>query len=185
MSFMARMRSFTGRLETLLTLSTMDGGISIFCCEKYWQRSAKRVLSSANSFCSAGNEFSRCSYSLRSSSGPNSPPGPNLSSAPNVGCNRSSFSSFDISLQLLMEFSRAVLHPFQTAVPLLFLLEAPVRLVQLTAQELGLILGPAQLLLQRIHLHDQIYVGFEESDLGGGLVCGPCCGRSARRATGR
>src|SRR5437660_10941804 len=38
--------------------------------DKYWQRSAKRVLSSANSFWSAGNEFSRCSYSLRSSSGP-------------------------------------------------------------------------------------------------------------------
>src|SRR5208337_1040312 len=44
MSFMARMRSGTGSLETPPTLSTTDGGISIFCSEKYWHRSAKRVL---------------------------------------------------------------------------------------------------------------------------------------------
>ena len=70
MSFIAQMRSCTGRFETLPTLSTMDGGISIFCWEKYWQRSANLALSCAKSFCSAGNEFSRSSYSLRSSMGP-------------------------------------------------------------------------------------------------------------------
>src|SRR5277367_877621 len=150
MSFMARMRSDTGSLETFPTLSTMDGGISIFCCEKYWQRSAKRVLSSANAFCSAGNELSRCWYSLRSSSGPDSPPGSNLSRAPDFGCDRFFFSSFDISLGTPSSFLCDDLHPFQTAVPLLFLLEPPIRLVQLTAQEFGLILGPAKLLLQRI-----------------------------------
>jgi hypothetical protein len=56
-------------------------------------------------------------------------------------------------LELLLD-SGAELRAFQTAVPLLFLLEPPVWLVQLTAQEFGLILGPAKLLLQRIHLHD-------------------------------
>src|SRR5258708_2193305 len=98
MSCMARMRSGVGSLETFPTLLTMDGGTSIFCWEKYWQRSAKRVLSSANSFCPGGNEFSRCSYSLRSSSRPDSPPGSNLSSAPDFGFDRFSFSSLDISL---------------------------------------------------------------------------------------
>ena len=108
------------------SLSTMDGGMSILCWEKYWQRSAKRALSSASSFCSASNEFSNCSYSLRSSSWPNSPPGSNLSSAPDFGFERFFFSSFDISLRTPSSFLWAELCPFQTAVPLLFLLEPPV-----------------------------------------------------------
>src|SRR5258708_8981441 len=135
------MRSFTGSLETFLTLSTMDAGMSILCWEKYWQRSARRELSSARSFCSAGNEFSRCSYSLRFSSGPSSPPGSNLSSSPDFCFDRFSFSSFGISL--LTPFLCAQLCTFQTAVLLLFLLEPPVCLVQLTAHKLALILRPA------------------------------------------
>ena len=123
MSFMARMRSDTGSLEHFHRLDN-GGGMSILCWEKYWQRSAKRVLSFANSFCSAGNEFSRCSYSFRSSIGPDSPPGSNLSRARTLASTGSLFvfrhlfaNSFFIPV--------CELRPFETAVLLLLLLEPP------------------------------------------------------------
>jgi len=126
MSCMAQMRSAAESLESFPILSTMDGGLAIFCWEKYWHRSAKRVVSSANSFCSAGNEIQ-----------------PFLSLV--AVLNRTQLaawlelvkgSGFSLRPFLFFVFEHlfgnsslilvAELRPFQTAVPLLLFLETPV-----------------------------------------------------------